>query len=231
MDLTSCPVSPKRWERKLKSNGTTVLYCSISRPAFSDSGKQRRMERYSARLAQLWQTRWENDLYRKACQAFADQPNDVLFQPWNATMDYQVTYWDPPLLSIRINIQEQGPATPPVSLCIGEVWDCSSGYPCSLRAFLPVKPRRWKQILTEQLQKQAQQRLDSGESLLYPNCLSVIKENFDPSRFYLTEDGLVIFYPLYTLGSYGEGIPTFTIPAAPQVQSNKFRALSSTARR
>ena len=146
-------------------------------------------------------------------------------------MDYQVTYWDPPLLSIRINIQEQGPATPPVSLCIGEVWDCSSGYPCSLRAFLPVKPRRWKQILTEQLQKQAQQRLDSGESLLYPNCLSVIKENFDPSRFYLTEDGLVIFYPLYTLGSYGEGIPTFTIPAAPQVQSNKFRALSSTARR
>lgn len=231
MDLKSCSISPKRWERKLKLNETTVLHCAIRRPAFPDSGKQQRMERYFARLAQLWQTRWETDLYQKACQALAHQAGDIPFQPWEATMDYQVTYWNSPLLSIRINIQEQGSVTPPTSHCIGEVWDCSSGFPCSLRSFLAMKPRQWKRALTKQLQEQAQQRLDSGESLLHPNCISTIKQIFDPSRFYLTEDGLVIFYPLYTLGSYGEGIPTFTIPIAPQVQSNKFRALSSTARR
>ena len=231
MDLTSCPASPKLWEQKLKSNGTTVLHCFIRRPAFSDSGKQKRMERYFERLAQVWQMKWESDLYQKACQAFARHTLDISFQPWEAIMDYQITYWSPPLLSIRINIQEQGPVTPPVSLCIGEVWDCSSGYPCSLRTFLPIKPRHWKYALIDQLQKQAQLRLDSKESLLHPSCLSIIKQSFDPNRFYLTEDELVIFYPLCTLASYGEGIPTFTIPIAQQVQSNKFRAPSITARR
>lgn len=212
MDLTSCPASPKRWERTLKSNGTTVLHCFICRPAFSDSGKQQRMERYFAHLAQLWQARWENQLYQRACRAFTAWPSETPFAPWQASMDYQITYWKPPLLSIRIDIKEQGAAVPPALQCIGEVWDCDSGYPCSLRSFLPAKPLRWKSRLTAQLQKQAGQRMDSGESLLHADCLSVIKQSFDPNHFYLSEDGLIIFYPLYALGPYGEGIPTFTIP-------------------
>ena len=231
MGIISCPVSTEAWKRTMKTKGTPVLHISIQRPSFPDSGKHRRMERYFAQLAQRWQTRWENDLYQKACQAFESQAGDSPFQPWQASFPYEVSFWSPPLISIRINIQEQGPVTPPSSLCIGEVWDCSSGYPCSLRTFLPAKPHQWKKHLIVQLQEQAQQRLDSGESLLYPNCLSIVKQAFAPERFYLTESGLVIFYPLYVLGSYGEGIPTFTIPIAEQIQSNKFRALSSTARR
>ena len=231
MDLTSCPASPKQWERNLKSKGVTVLHCTIRRPTFSDTGKQNRMERYFTRMEQLWQARWENKMYSLAQQAFADQPDQSSFSPWHASMDYRVTYWDPPLLSIRIDIREQGPVSPPISQCVGETWDCSSGYPCPLRAFLPAKPRHWKRTLTEQLKEQAQQRMSSGESLLNSNCLSVLKQAFDPNRFYLTEDGIVVFYPLYALGSYGEGIPTFTIPVSHEIQSNKFRALSITAQR
>lgn len=231
MDQTSCPVSPQQWERNLKSNKTTVLCCSIRRPSFSNTGKLQRMERYFAHLALVWQTRWENELYRQARQAFADQTGRDTAPPWQATLDYQITYWNPPLLSIRIDIQEHGPTNPPTLLCIGEVWDCSSGYPCPLHAFLPERTHRWKHPFIKQLQEQAQMRLNSGESLLHPNCLAEIEQTFDTDRFYLTEDGLVIFYPLYSLGAYSEGIPTFTIPLQAQIQSNKFRALSRTAQR
>ena len=175
------------------------------------------MNRYFDQLAQRWQTKWETTFYRNACLAYESQTDKTLFQPWRASLSYEVTFWEPPLISIRINIQEQGPVTPPVSLCLGEVWDCSSGYPCSLRTFLPAKPYQWKKHLTAQLQEQAQQRLDSGESLLNPNCLSVLKQTFDPDRFYLTEEGVVIFYPLYALGPYGEGIPTFTVPYSTKI--------------
>ncbi len=212
METTISPVSTETWQRTMKSKGINVLHISVQRPSFPGSGKKRRMEHYFAQMALQWQTRWENDLYQKACLAFEDRQSDPAFQPWCASFHYEITLWNPPLLSIRINVQEQGPVALPVSLCIGEVWDCSSGYPCSLRTFLPAKPYRWKKHLILQLQQQAEQRLDSGESLLYPNCLSMIEQTFDPSRFYLSEHGLVIFYPLYSLGSYGEGIPTFTIP-------------------
>lgn len=231
MDLAPCPASPKRWERTLKSNGTTVLHYSICRPAFSGSGKQQRIERYFARLALLWQTRWENELYQRAGKVFAAWQNETPFSPWHASMGYEITYWKPPLLSIRIDIKEQGAMLPPALQYIGEVWDCSSGYPCSLRSFLPAKPFRWKASLIAHLQKQARQRLDSGESLLHANCISTVKQLFDPCRFYLSEDGPVIFYPLYALGSYCEGIPTFTIPFSEENQPNKFRAPSITARR
>lgn len=231
MDLTSCPASPKRWERYLKSKGTTVLRCCVNRPAFSNSGKQQRMERYFARMELLWQTRWENELYHQACQALAAWQSEAPFTPWQASMDYTVTYWKSPLLSIRIDIREQRAAMPPAVQCIGEVWDCSDGYPCSLRSFLPAKLLRWKSHLISLMQEQAAQRLESGESLLNSNCHSAIKQSFDRSRFYLSEDGLMLFYPLYTLGSYGEGIPTFTVPVSVENQSNKLRAPSITARR
>lgn len=216
----------------MKSNNDPVLTLSIRRPIFQRSGKTERIERYFSKLTEKWQARWETDLYSEACKAYADsRAQGSIFVPWQATLDYTITLWQQPLLSIRLDIQEHGPAPLPCTLCIGEVWDCSTGYPCSLRSFLPATPRRWKREIIRQLSKQAQSQLDSGESLLRPNCFSDIKNKFDAERYYLTENEIVIYYPLYVLGAYGEGIPSFTLPISEEIQSNKLRALSITARR
>ena len=34
---------------------------------------------------------------------------------------------------------------------------------------------------------------------------------FDPERFYCTPEGPVVFYPLYSVAPYAEGIPVFPI--------------------
>lgn len=232
MEPIPLPVSPKLWKRTMKSNREPVLTISIRRPAFPDSGKAERIERYFSQLAQRWQTHWETNLYPKACQSLAaHREKELPFLPWQVTLDYDVMLWQPPLISIRLDIQEQGPSSLPCTLCIGEVWDCAAGYPCSLRTFLPATPRLWKRELIKQISELVQQRLDSGESLLRPDCFLDLKQKFDPEHFYLTEEGIVVFYPLYVLGPYCEGIPTFTIPISEPFQSNKLRALSNTARR
>ena len=43
--------------------------------------------------------------------------------------------------------------------------------------------------------------------------LIIIKElyDFDPERFYLTEAGPVIYFPLYSIAPYAEGIPAFSL--------------------
>lgn len=232
MKPTSPPVSPTQWKRTIKANGDPVLILSIRRPTFPETGKVGRIERYFSQLASRWQTHWENDLHQKASHAYAEQRRkNQTFLPWQANLNYEITLWNPPLISIRLDIREQGPSPLPCTLCMGEVWDCNTGYPCSLRSFLPKTPRLWKQELLKQLSTLTQEQLDSGESLLYPSCFTELKQKFDSGRFYLTEDGIVIFYPLYVLGPYAEGIPTFTIPISERFQSNKFRALSNTARR
>lgn len=213
MDPSTPPVSPKLWNRVMKSNGEPVLTLSIRRPAFSDTGKTRRMERYFAEVEQQWKTRWETTLFPRACQALADAKEaGSPFTPWKAELDYTVTLWRPPLLSLHVDAVESGQTSRPLCIRTGETWDCSCGYPRTLRSFFPSKAHRWRRALIDSLCAQAAQRLASGESLLDPDCTQVMERTFDPERFYLTEDGLSVFYPLYVLGAYAEGIPVFTAP-------------------
>ena len=213
MDSSTQPVTPQLWKRVMKSNGETVLTLSIRRPAFPETGKNRRMERYFTEVAQQWKNRWETVLFPQACQALADaKESGSPFTPWKAELDYTVTLWRPPLLSLRLDAVESGQAPRPLHIRTGETWDCACGYPRTLRSFYPTKAHRWRKSLMDALRSQAAERLASGESLLDPECTQVMERAFDPERFYLTEEGLSVFYPLYVLGAYAEGIPVFTVP-------------------
>lgn len=213
MDSSAPPVTPQVWKRVMKSNGKPVLTLSMRRPAFPDTGKSRRIERYFAEVAQQWKNRWETVLFPRACQALADaQEAGGVFTPWSAELDYTVTLWRPPVLSLRLDAVESGQGPKPLRIRAGETWDCSCGYPRTLRSFFPPRTRRWRRELLDSLRAQAADRLASGESLLDPDCAQVMDRAFDPARFYLTEEGASVFYPLYILGAYAEGIPVFTAP-------------------
>jgi hypothetical protein len=213
MDRPDLPLTEQIWRRTMKRSGTPVLELSLRRPAFPQVGKAERLERYFAAVAQQWRQRWETVLFPRACLAQAQAEEEgIPFRPWRAQLDYTVTLWEPPLLSLRLDAAEQGQADRPMLSCTGEVWDCATGYPRTLRSFFPTRDRRWRRKLLDALQAQAQARLASGESLLDPDCPQLLARAFDPARFYVTQEGLAIFYPLYVLGPYAEGIPVFTVP-------------------
>ena len=213
MDLSDLPITPRHWKHTFKSGTEPVLTLSIRRPAFPDAGKTMRMERYFTQVAQQWKTRWETDLFPRACRALTDaRETGNVFLPWQASLDYTVTLWRAPLLSLRLDCVESCPPARPLLTCTGETWDCSCGYPRALRSFFPPRAHCWRRILLRSLQEQAARQLASGESLLDADCAQVMDRTFDPDRFYLTEEGLSVFYPLCLLGAYAEGIPVFSVP-------------------
>lgn len=209
----SAPCSEKNWTRVLKQDGKPVLSFSILRPAFPETGKTERVERYFARLAEQWERRWTDVLFPRACRAAADAVSSSRpFDPWQAKLTYTVTLWEPPLLSLRLDAEEQTGGSRPLLVCQGETWDLGSGYPRPLRSFFPARSRRWRKELLAALARQAQERLASGESLLDPDCPTLLARTFDPECFYLTGEGLAVFYPLYLLGPFAEGISVFHVP-------------------
>lgn len=213
MESPAPPITPGQWKRVLKRDGESVLALSLRRPAFPETGKTARMERYFAQIAALWKTRWETALFPRACQALTDaRANGEAFLPWKAELDYTVTLWQPPLLSLHLDAVEPGPTARKRQICMGETWDCGSGYPRTLRSLFPAKAHHWRKDLLDKMREQAARQLASGESLLDPDCPQVMERVFDPDRFYLTGDGIAVFYPLCVLGAYAEGIPVFTIP-------------------
>ncbi len=208
MEPNAPPVSPRLWERTLNLEEEPVLALSVRRPAFPEKGALRRVECYFSRCTLLLREQWERVLYKKLCQA---RREDETFLPWQAGLNYTVTYWEPPLLSLRLEITHSDQLHRPRLWYVGETWDCAQGRPRSLGSFFP-KNRRWRQQLLTQLTEQARRRVASGETLLHPDCPETVRRQFDPDRFYLTGEGLALFYPMYLLGPYAEGIPVFTVP-------------------
>lgn len=213
--LQPVTVEPQVWQEDLTWEGERVLTVSLRRPSISgDTAPLRRMERYYARLAALWRERWTGPLYRAACEALtAARAASRPFHPWEVSVDYAVTYAKDGILSLKLETRERTGGARPLLRFQGDVWDTAAGVPVPLRAFFPSRARV-KRLLLPQLRAQVEKRTASGEYLYYLDWPRRLKADFSPDRFYLTESGeLALFYPLYTLAPYAEGVPVFTVPA------------------
>ena len=52
----------------------------------------------------------------------------------------------------------------------------------------------------------------SEEGIYFEDAEMLAVRNFDPKNFYLTKEGVTVFYPLYTIAPYSSGIREFLIP-------------------
>ena len=206
-------VEIKKQEWELTLEGEPVLCCLMTRPECG--GTWRGLEainRYYARVAQVWQERWKREVYVRACLDLADRrAQGKPFHPWQASLTTQITYQSDGLLSLFQDGTEQAGHDRPVTARRGDTWSLETGAPLSLGWFLG-KTRRWKGRVRKQMEEQAAQRLASGESLLDTDCRDKMRALFDVRRFYRTEQGIRMFFPMYALGPSVEGIPVFDIP-------------------
>ena len=51
------------------------------------------------------------------------------------------------------------------------------------------------------MQAQARKRIASGESLFFDDWQERMEREFCAERFYLTQEGVAVFYPLYTIAT------------------------------
>ena len=49
-------------------------------------------------------------------------------------------------------------------------------------------------------------------SIYFDNYPKLVEETFHPQNFYLTSEGVVVFFALYDIAPHSTGIPTFLIP-------------------
>lgn len=211
--IAELSVDSKTWKRVLKWEGESVLTYSIRCPDFpEDLACFRRIGRYYHRIFELWKNRWENVLYQRACTCVAAAREQSLpFRPWEASLNYTVTFQQENLLSLYLDAWEYSGGVHGVTVRRGDTWELSSGTPRCLSSFFPPHSR-WRRSVLEALHAQASERISTGETLYFEDWPDRISSCFDPDRFYLTEQGIALFYPLYTIAPYAEGIPVFSMP-------------------
>lgn len=88
-----------------------------------------------------------------------------------------------------------------------ETWNLAWGRRLSLCELFPSHENCTKFVLQE-----IGRQIESEPDLYFDQAKKLAEENFDPARFYMTPNGVVVFYEAYEIAPYSSGIRTFLIP-------------------
>ena len=123
-----------------------------------------------------------------------------------------MTYNQGGLWSLYTQSRETAVSGPALLTRRGDTWDLSGGYPVELSAFFPPRSGCKKKLLSlaaEEIQRQER----SGVSRYREDWRRALRRRFNAQNYYLTAEGLTLFFPMYAIAPAAEGIPVFTFPS------------------
>ena len=199
-------LEPGTYEEVFRDGAAVLLTVRARWPRLSeDSPGLKRVGRYYEELAQRWKRRWAGPLLTEAKAAAGPET-----PPWEARLDFQVTYFENGFLSLYLDVTEDVGAPRPRRLRMGDVWALPDGTPLTLRQFFPEE-RWWRGKVMEQVRRQTGERIQGGESIFCEDWPRLVSRHFSPQRSYLTAEGPAVFYPMETIAPALEGFPTFVL--------------------
>ena len=212
--LRSLNTEPFAAEREWEVEGVPVLRgeARVPLPVPAEDGVSRRIKRFYRLQCRSFLRYCERCLlpqaaaeYRAALEASRPLP------AFRAELDYRVTYNRGGLWSLYTQVRESLGSGPALLTRRGDTWDLAEGYPAPLKDFFPVGTA-WKKKLLAQAAEEIQRRERAGAGRFHEGWRRELRRQFNPQNFYLTEEGLAFFYPMYAIAPASEGIPVFRMP-------------------
>lgn len=170
-----------------------------------------RFNRYYRAYGRAFRRYCETSLFPLAQAAYREalESGGALTQ-WRATLQTTVTYEGEGLVSLYTDSVEST-ASQRIVLRRGDTWDMTSGTPLRLADFFAPHTLVRKCILSA-----VRETIEREERLGLYRCLPDwcvrIRRSFNPQNFYVSDEGLYVFYQTYAIAPPSEGLPTFFLP-------------------
>ena len=200
-------------EREWTVEGVPVLTAAVSvpQPVPAADRLSRRIRRYYQLQCRSFLRYCEHALlpqaqaeYRAALAASTPIPC------FRAELAYRVTYNANGLWSLYTQSREVTLPGQTLLTRWGDTWDLSEGYPAQLSSFLKGGTRKRELLVIAEAESQRQEQ--AGAARYHEGWRRQLRRRFNPQNFYLTEEGLVFFFPMYAIAPAAEGVPAFTVP-------------------
>ena len=197
-------------EREWTVEGIPVLTAAVElpQPQGADAVSRRIRRYYQAqckaflRYCERWLFPQAEAEYRAALAASAPLPC------FRAELGYRVTYNSGGLWSLYTQSREITGHT--LLTRRGDTWDLTVGYPVPLSAFFPARSP-WRRQLLALAAEDIQRQERAGIARYDPEWRKKLRR-FNSRNYYLTEEGLTYFFPMYAIAPAAEAIPAFTLP-------------------
>jgi len=195
-------------------NKVQMVEVTINYPYIAQgySGNPMRFNAYYRQKAQRNYRYAATRLYQAAVRQYSlSKSQGFPFHSFELVETFEPTYCRKPMISLFYDIYEFTGGAHGNTVRKVNTWDMERGIIVPLGALFE-RDYDYKSVILKYISSEARRRQAAGMANYFDNLDENIKKYFDPNNYYLTEEGLAIFYPLYTIAPYSDGIQVFIIP-------------------
>lgn len=194
----------------IKENNTPVLTYKIDYPYISSSTTPENLwliNKFYSDQAHSFQAQIKDTLKRDFPTDYVP-PGAIGYHPnpYEAVMTYTPTFSDTSLLSTYADQYTYFGGAHGNTLRTANTWNWNTGTQVPLTTFYPDLSAVKKQVIT-----QIQNQVTAGDSFYFPDYPKLVEQNFNPENFYLTPEGVYVFFQQYDIAPYAAGIVTFKL--------------------
>lgn len=142
------------------------------------------------------------------CKEFGDE---IPFHPFEAVSTSEVTLNKNYIISVFNDCYRFTGGAHGSTTRRSETWNGRRGTRIRLCDFFS-KGTNYKNYIISVITQQIKDEINSGENKYFEDWETLICEYFDSCSFFVTEEGICLYYQQYQIGPYAIGIPVFVIP-------------------
>ena len=155
------------------------------------------------------------NLYQMAMVEFEySVANNFPVRQFEAVVDFTVAYNQNCLVSLYFDQYEYAGGAHGLTVRYSDTWNLEKSKRLEMSDFFPHK-HNYREYILQVIDQQIEYRMANEGAMFFADYERLKKENFKANNFYLSKEGLVVYFQEYDIAPYAAGLPTFTIPYGP----------------
>lgn len=198
---------------ELLFDDTVVLTYKITYPQFSSrqfAGAVRAINLFYQQKAKTMERNSIKKLYPAAVQQYVfNKKNGYPSMQYQMISECKVTYTADCTISLFCDAYTYQGGANGMTVRTSDTWDLRTSRRRPLSSFFP-RGTDVQAMLTAGVIAQIEAQED--EEAYFDDYQESVQEFFDPDNYYLTPDGLTLYYQVYDIAPHSSGIPEFLFP-------------------
>lgn len=197
-------------EREMKYDNNVVLKYHIEYPSIvipNNRNGERKFNTYNEKLALALQKKSENELYKESVELYKyNKSNNYPIMVYDIYRNYNVTFNSKALVSLYFDEYIFSGGANGNTTRTSQTWDFNYNYMLQLYEFFYKNPYFLIDIL-----KKINSQISINSNNYFPDSCNLVLETFNPLNYYLTPQGIAIYFQQYDIAPHSSGIPTFIV--------------------
>lgn len=218
MDRYQIIVREKVLQQDMYYKNNNIMKYTIKYPKFLSNDYQilmNKLNTFYRTKALMYERSNVMNLYQMAMVEYEySVANHYPIRQFEAYVDYFITYNQNCYLSLYFDQYEYAGGAHGLTVRYSDTWDLKKSKRIDLADLFPPNTN-YKSDIIREINNRIELEMEGDNKMYFDEYQRLVRENFKANQFYLSKEGVVIYFQQYDIAPYASGIPTFVLPYGP----------------